>query len=115
MVSNLPSMLEYTSVSLTSISTPLAAAFLLARATALGFMSPQTTSAPFSAHWMDTMPDPVPISRTFSPMRMSRDSVRRMLSSDGGYTSGSSAMSRPSLYSIVSWQHIHGDILLSMP
>ena len=55
------------SVSLTSSLAPFASAFLLARATAFGLMSPQETSAPFSAQWMETIPDPQPISSTLSP------------------------------------------------
>ena len=63
-------------------------------------MSQAATSAPFRAHWMDTIPEPHPISMTFSPGRTSSVSARKTLSSLGGYTSGSDAMSRPSLYSM---------------
>ena len=73
----------------------MASALRLASSTAFGFTSTAVTSHPFLAQCMDTTPEPHPTSSTLSPGRTSRDSTSRMLSSDGGYTSGSSAMSMP--------------------
>ena len=84
MVSKVPLMPLYTSVSTTAASSPLASRFLLVSITAFGFTSPAVTSHPFAAQWMDTTPDPHPTSRTFSPGLTSRDSISRMLSSEGG-------------------------------
>ena len=83
-VSKTSSTFPYTSLSHTGMSAPFAPAFLLASSTALGFTSTAVTSQPFFAQWMDTTPEPHPTSRTFSPGTTSRDSIRRMLSSDGG-------------------------------
>lgn len=83
-VSKTPSTPEYTSVSTISTEAPASSAFLRARSTALGFMSPARTMHPFSAQCIDTTPDPHPISSTLSPSRTSMDSMSRMLSSDGG-------------------------------
>lgn len=93
MVSNFPVTPEYTSVSTTSILTRLRLAFLRVSSTALRFMSPAVTKHPCFARWIATTPEPHPTSRTFSSGRTSSDSMRRMLSSDGGYTSSSVAMS----------------------
>jgi hypothetical protein len=84
MVSKVPSMPLYTSVSTTEASSPLASRFLLVSITAFGFTSPAVTSHPLAAQWTETTPDPHPTSRTFSPCLTFKDSMSRMLSSEGG-------------------------------